>query len=92
MEKQREYRFCLSRLSCFSAGRREDQDIKLSGEGILEEHCKFVNEDGAVTLVPFEGGNTYVNGELLTEPTRIHTVSSPCLLLWFSDRLCRQQG
>lgn len=54
-------------------GAATHQDIQLSGVGILEEHCIFTNDDGVVTLTPMEGAVTYVNGELIQGPTRLHT-------------------
>lgn len=38
-------------------------DIPLSGEEICEEHCKFINEDGMVSLVPEPGAKCFVNGQ-----------------------------
>ena len=45
------------------------QDIQLSGEHVLEEHCTFETEDATVTLIPNEGGETFMNGARVTEPT-----------------------
>jgi hypothetical protein len=44
----------------------------LSGEKILAEHCQMeLNKDSAVTLLPVEGADVYVNGELATGKTPI---------------------
>ncbi|XP_029436643.1 kinesin-like protein KIF1C isoform X2 [Rhinatrema bivittatum] len=52
---------------------RVDVDIKLSGQFIKEQHCLFrscVIQSGevVVTLEPFEGAETYINGKEVTEP------------------------
>jgi len=31
------------------------QDVQLSGEGVLDQHCQFENLSGAVTITAFEG-------------------------------------
>nr|XP_033779917.1 kinesin-like protein KIF1C isoform X2 [Geotrypetes seraphini] len=51
---------------------RIDVDIKLSGQFIKEQHCLFrscTNQNGEVivTLEPFEGAETYINGKEVTE-------------------------
>ncbi|XP_066527578.1 kinesin-like protein KIF1C [Hoplias malabaricus] len=53
---------------------QKDVDIRLSGQFIKEQHCVFyckANPHGEVevTLEPFEGAETYVNGKQITEPT-----------------------
>lgn len=41
-------------------------DIRLGGEGILDEHCFFESEEnGTVHLHALEGGTTMVNGQRL---------------------------
>ncbi|KAH7726338.1 kinesin protein [Aphelenchoides avenae] len=50
-------------------------DIPLSGEQILEFHCRFANEDGTVTLIPEPGAQCYVNGQPFTSPTKLTTGS-----------------
>lgn len=62
----------------FSVGRPEAEkrpDIPLSGEQILEFHCRFANEDGTVTLIPEPGAQCYVNGQPFTSPTKLTTGS-----------------
>uniref|UniRef100_A0A914CSL6 Kinesin-like protein unc-104 n=2 Tax=Acrobeloides nanus TaxID=290746 RepID=A0A914CSL6_9BILA len=49
--------------------------IPLSGQGIQENHCKFINEDGMVTLEPEQGAQCFVNGTPVTGPTRLTTGS-----------------
>ncbi|XP_078464083.1 kinesin-like protein KIF1B isoform X5 [Lampetra planeri] len=49
------------------------QDIVLSGPNIREEHCIFRSEtkitgEVVVTMEPYEGAETYVNGKNVTEP------------------------
>uniref|UniRef100_UPI00359018C2 kinesin-like protein KIF1B isoform X3 n=1 Tax=Myxine glutinosa TaxID=7769 RepID=UPI00359018C2 len=49
------------------------QDIVLSGQNIMEEHCIFRSESAhigevVVTLEPCDGAETYVNGKKVTEP------------------------
>ncbi|XP_076472473.1 kinesin-like protein unc-104 [Babylonia areolata] len=51
------------------------QDIQLSGQNILDQHCVFESADGTVTLVPCEGALCYVNGRQVTEPTVMKTGS-----------------
>ena len=48
-------------------------DIPLSGQQILEQHCRFVNEDLSVTLFPESKAQCFVNGNLITEPTKLTT-------------------
>lgn len=46
-------------------------DIRLSGSNIQEDHCRFENSEGVVTLVPSEGSLTIVNGMRISEPRRL---------------------
>uniref|UniRef100_A0AC35GKR5 Kinesin-like protein unc-104 n=1 Tax=Panagrolaimus sp. PS1159 TaxID=55785 RepID=A0AC35GKR5_9BILA len=48
-------------------------DILLSGQQILEQHCRFVNEDLSVTLYPEPNAQCFVNGNVITEPTKLTT-------------------
>uniref|UniRef100_A0A914YZA3 Kinesin-like protein n=1 Tax=Panagrolaimus superbus TaxID=310955 RepID=A0A914YZA3_9BILA len=48
-------------------------DILLSGQQILEQHCRFVNEDLCVTLFPEPNAQCFVNGNLIVEPTKLTT-------------------
>ena len=48
-------------------------NIKLSGSNILEEHCRFENQDNVVTIYPCEGALVMVNGLNLTEPKRLRS-------------------
>ncbi|RXM92000.1 Kinesin-like protein KIF1C [Acipenser ruthenus] len=52
---------------------QEDVDIRLSGQFIKEQHCVFTsstkdNGEVEVTLEPFEGAETYLNGKQISEP------------------------
>ncbi|XP_055083482.1 uncharacterized protein kif16bb [Periophthalmus magnuspinnatus] len=47
------------------------QDIVLQGPGILGEHCKLLNKDGAVTLTPHDGALCLVNGSVVTAPCQL---------------------
>ncbi|ORX91101.1 kinesin-domain-containing protein [Basidiobolus meristosporus CBS 931.73] len=46
-------------------------DIRLSGSGILDQHCEFNNNKGVVTLTATEGSTTMVNGRRVTSPKRL---------------------
>uniref|UniRef100_A0AC34QNN7 Kinesin-like protein unc-104 n=1 Tax=Panagrolaimus sp. JU765 TaxID=591449 RepID=A0AC34QNN7_9BILA len=48
-------------------------DIPLSGAQIEEQHCRFVNEDLSVTLIPEFGAQCFVNGNIVTSPIRLTT-------------------
>ncbi|VDN07186.1 unnamed protein product [Thelazia callipaeda] len=50
-------------------------DILLSGQLILDEHCRFLNEDGVVHLVPEPGAQCFVNGKPVTSSEVLHTGS-----------------
>ena len=47
--------------------------IRLNGSKILDEHCRFENHDGVVTLVPSEGAAVMVNGLRIEAPRRLRT-------------------
>lgn len=49
-------------------GDRNDADIRLSGENILPDHCRFIAEDGVVRVEPKQGALLFVNGTLTTAP------------------------
>ena len=55
-------------------GAATKQDITFSGLGILSEHAS-AEFDGSqsVNMKPFTGSKTFVNGDLLTAPTELHT-------------------
>ena len=55
-------------------GAATKQDITFSGLGILAEHAT-ADFDGsqALTMRPFTGSKTFVNGNLLTAPAELHT-------------------
>ncbi|ORX63090.1 kinesin-domain-containing protein [Hesseltinella vesiculosa] len=46
----------------------QQQCIRLTGANILDQHCRFENTDGEVTIYPSENGITMVNGIHITEP------------------------
>ncbi|KAI6211468.1 Kinesin-like protein KIF1B [Aphelenchoides besseyi] len=50
-------------------------DIPLSGEEICDQHCQFINDENGVTLVPEPGAKCFVNGQEVTQPTRLTTGS-----------------
>uniref|UniRef100_A0A183D7Z8 FHA domain-containing protein n=1 Tax=Gongylonema pulchrum TaxID=637853 RepID=A0A183D7Z8_9BILA len=50
-------------------------DILLSGQLILDEHCRFLNEDGVVQLIPETGAQCFVNGKPVTSSEVLHTGS-----------------
>lgn len=47
--------------------------IRLNGSKILDEHCRFENHDGVVTLIPSERAAVMVNGLQIEEPRRLRT-------------------
>ncbi|KAF8467730.1 hypothetical protein BDZ91DRAFT_722979 [Kalaharituber pfeilii] len=47
--------------------------IRLNGSKILDEHCRFENYDGVVTLVPNEGAAVMVNGLRIDKARRLRT-------------------
>ncbi|KAH8671158.1 kinesin heavy chain [Xylariales sp. PMI_506] len=50
-------------------------NIRLNGTRILHEHCSFENNsiDGTVTIIPNEGAAVMVNGQRISEPSRLHS-------------------
>ncbi|KAI1850613.1 hypothetical protein JX266_003895 [Neoarthrinium moseri] len=49
-------------------------NIRLNGTRILHEHCSFeYAADGTVTVVPNEGAAVMVNGQRISEPSRLHS-------------------
>ncbi|XP_067055819.1 kinesin-like protein unc-104 isoform X3 [Acropora muricata] len=51
------------------AGAKSHQDIQLSGENILDEHCVLEHTPGLVKIIPCKNSRTFVNGKLVTEFT-----------------------
>lgn len=51
------------------------QDIQLSGNHILKEHCIFENRNGVVSLIPAKDAMVYINGRSITEPEILSTGS-----------------
>lgn len=51
------------------------QDIQLSGNHILKEHCIFENRNGVVTLISAKDAMVYINGRCITEPEVLSTGS-----------------
>lgn len=47
--------------------------IRLNGSKILQEHCRFENENGVVTLVPNESAAVMVNGIRMEKARRLRT-------------------
>ncbi|KAJ8376171.1 hypothetical protein SKAU_G00067510 [Synaphobranchus kaupii] len=47
-------------------------DIQLSGALIAEEHCVICNVSGTVSITPIKDAKTFVNGNLVSEPTVLH--------------------
>lgn len=47
------------------------QDIQLSGLGIMPEHCMVDIQNNDVYVTPLEGARTCVNGSLIAEKTRV---------------------
>jgi kinesin family protein 1 len=47
--------------------------IRLNGSKILQDHCRFENDNGVVTLVPNEGAAVMVNGLRIEKPRRLRT-------------------
>ncbi|KAH6652903.1 kinesin heavy chain [Truncatella angustata] len=49
-------------------------NIRLNGTRILHEHCTFENAaEGTVTIIPSEGAGVMVNGQRISEPTRLRS-------------------
>ncbi|KAG5677928.1 hypothetical protein PVAND_007642 [Polypedilum vanderplanki] len=51
------------------------QDIQLSGDNILKEHCIFQNDNGVVSIIPTQDALVYINGRKITEPEVLSTGS-----------------
>jgi kinesin family protein 1 len=51
------------------------QDIQLSGDNILQEHCIFDNDNGVVSIVPAQDALVYINGRKIIEPEVLSTGS-----------------
>ncbi|XP_058861483.1 kinesin-like protein KIF14 isoform X3 [Acipenser ruthenus] len=49
-----------------------EYDIQLTGALIADSHCLITNEQGTVTLTPAADAETYVNGDLVSEPVTLH--------------------
>jgi len=49
------------------------QDVNLSGLNIVQEHALVTNADGKVTIEALNKSKTFVNGDLVTKPTDLHT-------------------
>ncbi|XP_061096949.1 kinesin-like protein KIF14 [Conger conger] len=47
-------------------------DIQLSGALIADEHCVICNVSGTVSITPIKDAKTFVNGNLVSEPTVLH--------------------
>ncbi|KAJ8277956.1 hypothetical protein GJAV_G00082120 [Gymnothorax javanicus] len=47
-------------------------DIQLSGALIADEHCVITNASGTVSITPVQDAKTFVNGNLVSEPTILH--------------------
>ncbi|XP_054432470.1 kinesin-like protein KIF14 [Pteronotus mesoamericanus] len=54
------------------SGPSSSPDIRLSGVLVAEDHCTIRNVGGTVSLVPAGEAETYVNGNLVSEPTVLH--------------------
>jgi kinesin family protein 1 len=53
-------------------GQDFEPDIKLSGDHIAEKHCTFeIKEDGKVLVTPLDG-ESFLNGNLITESTSVN--------------------
>uniref|UniRef100_UPI00358FFF93 kinesin-like protein KIF16B n=1 Tax=Myxine glutinosa TaxID=7769 RepID=UPI00358FFF93 len=48
-----------------------EQDICLHAADLEKVHCFFENNNAVVTLVPHDGSQCSVNGQLVTEPTQL---------------------
>lgn len=57
------------------AAAKSHQDIQLSGENILNEHCLLEHTPGVVKIIPCENSRTFVNGRLITESTVLRSGS-----------------
>ncbi|KAL1302431.1 hypothetical protein AAFC00_002824 [Neodothiora populina] len=48
-------------------------EIRLNGSKILHDHCVFENVDGVVTVLPKDNAAVMVNGQVVTQPKRLHS-------------------
>ncbi|XP_055998502.1 kinesin-like protein KIF13B isoform X3 [Ostrea edulis] len=62
------------------------QDIQLSGLGIMPEHCVVDIENGDVWLTPIEGARTCVNGSIIHEKTKVKNGDR---ILWGNNHFFR---
>ncbi|XP_078332068.1 kinesin-like protein KIF13A isoform X4 [Crassostrea virginica] len=62
------------------------QDIQLSGLGIMPEHCVVDIENGDVWLTPVEGARTCVNGSTIHEKTKVKNGDR---ILWGNNHFFR---
>ncbi|XP_053380298.1 kinesin-like protein KIF14 [Mercenaria mercenaria] len=53
-------------------GHNSKHDIQLSGALIADNHCVISNMETVVTITPIGDAPTYVNGNLISEPTTLH--------------------
>ena len=56
-----------------TADSEEHQDIQLSGLGIHKNHAIFENVEGQVWVTPLEDADVHVNGERISEKTKLAT-------------------
>ncbi|KAL1429823.1 hypothetical protein MTO96_015686 [Rhipicephalus appendiculatus] len=49
-----------------------EQDIQLSGLGIMPEHCIITIEGPELYIMPLEGARTCVNGSAIVSKTQLH--------------------
>lgn len=40
-----------------------DHAVVMKGVGIAKSHCRFNNQDGVVTLIPLQEGQSFLNGK-----------------------------
>ena len=69
-------------------GSKQDPDIQLSGVGIQDEHCE-INvdpDDWTVTLVPYAGSRTCINGVEVSVPTLLRNGDR---IFWGSNHFFR---
>ncbi|XP_062573075.1 kinesin-like protein KIF13B isoform X4 [Saccostrea cucullata] len=65
---------------------RVQQDIQLSGLGIMPEHCVVDIENGDVWLTPVENARTCVNGSVITKKTKVKNGDR---ILWGNNHFFR---
>lgn len=63
-----------------------EQDVQLSGLGIMPEHCIITIEDSELYITPLEGARTCVNGTPIVEKTQLHHGDR---LLWGNNHFFR---